>query len=640
MSRHSSPTKTPPEKGHPSGRVCRRQKGPDLILPDDGSSPWVLDRDLPRPAHGAGVQVTRLEDGKVLGYVLIEAAKAATIVGRVDKRQAQTFMQVESAIREARYPLSGAEALSHGQYISAALEHEQATVLEVLGEQPSAGLRIASVIDEFQLPGEFPQAVEQAAQAITAPNDVLPREDLRGQAFVTIDGEDAKDFDDAVLVKRRGLAFTLFVAIADVSAHVGVGDVIDREARSRGTSVYFPGRVLPMLPHRLSDDLCSLRPQVDRAVLVCELKVSRRGRLTGYRFFPATIHSHARLTYNQVAQALEDQHPKEWSAGVSRNVNNLAKLHSALQEQREIRGALDFASRELTVELDDDGQVAALARPQRNVAHRIIEECMILANVAAAQALRRAKQPFLARIHEPPPAEKLAALREFLAMQGMQLGGGVSPSPKDYAQVLAQAGDSPQAATIQMAVLQSLQQAVYAPSDAGHFGLALDDYAHFTSPIRRYPDLIVHRALYAMLGGPSMPQEQWEQLGQQLSALERRADKASWAVLEALKFDLLEHRLGETLPGVVGGVTDFGLFVELPEYAVSGLVHISELGSDYFVYDPEARLLRGRRSGQTFRLGQTLDVRIAAVNPAARKLDLVPANARSKTRQSSKRRRR
>lgn len=611
-----------------------------MVLPDDGSSPWVLDRDLPRLAHGARVQVTQLEEGKVLGYVLVQAASAATIVGRVDKRQAQTWLQVESAIREARYPLSGAEALSHGQYVSAALEHEQARVVEALGDMPSAGLRIASVMDEFQLPGDFPQAVEQAADAISGPRTILPREDLRNKAFVTIDGEDAKDFDDAVLVERRGWAFTLYVAIADVSAHVAVGDVIDREARSRGTSVYFPGRVLPMLPYRLSDDLCSLRPQVDRAVLVCELKVSRKGRLTGYRFFPATIHSHARLTYAEVAQALDSEFPQSWPAAVRRNISNLSKLHGALQDQREIRGALDFTSRELTVELDEQGQVTALARPQRNVAHRIIEECMILANVAAAQALRRAKQPFLARIHEPPPAEKLAALREFLAMQGMQLGGGESPTPKDYARLLAQAADSPQAATVQMAVLQSLQQAVYAPSDAGHFGLALDDYAHFTSPIRRYPDLIVHRALYAMLGGPALPQEDWEQLGQQLSALERRADRASWAVLEALKFDLLEDRVGQTLPGVVGGVTDFGLFVELPEYAVSGLVHISELGSDYFVYDADARVLRGRRSGLTYRLGQTLDVRIAAVNPAVRKLDLVPARALKQARNPSRRRRR
>lgn len=617
---------TPPQRA----RVLLRQRGADLAQLVDGVARYEIDRDLPRAPHGATIRLTRVDvaAGRVLGYELESAPAQDLVAGRVDKRTAKTLLTVESAVRDGQWPLVGADDLAHGQYIRAQLKSGRAEVVEVLGDLPDAALRIASIIDEFQLPTQFPAEVLAAAEAISGPAELLPRTDLRDKPFVTIDGADARDFDDALLAERRGLAFRLYVAIADVTSHVHAGDVLDQEARQRGTSTYFPGRVIPMLPSRLSDDLCSLRPQEDRAALVCEMNVSSKGELKSATFYPAWIRSQARLIYGDVAEALAaDRYPESWNRGVVKNVKRLQKLFQALSVRRERRGALDFDSRELLIRLDDQGRVEDLHVPERTVAHRLVEECMILANVAAAKALRKASQPFLARVHETPSAEKLEALRVFLGGKGITLGGGDSPQPRDYAALLGSIEERSDSGAIQLAVLQSLMQARYAPSDAGHFGLALEDYAHFTSPIRRYPDLLLHRALYAMLGGPSLPREQWEELGLQCSTRERHSDKAAWAVIEAMKIDFLAQRVGEVFAGTVTGVAEFGLFVELGEFNLSGLVHISQLGGDFFVYDPDRKCLRGRRGGQTFTLGQPLDVRIAAAEPATRKLDLVLADA-------------
>ena len=614
-----------------TGLILRRLKGADLFMPHGGGPALEVDRELPRAPHGAEVRLSRIDpdSGRVVGYQQTgDGSGSARVVGRVEKRTARVELRLESAVREGSYPLEGAEDLAHGQFVAARLASGKAIVEEVLGEAPTAGLRIAAVIDEFQLSTQFSEEVLAAAEAIQGPRDWLPREDLRRKPFVTIDGVDAKDFDDAVLAEKRGGGFKLYVAIADVSAHVSAGDALDRSARERGTSVYFPGRVLPMLPHRLADDLCSLRPHVDRAVLVCEMDLRPDGSFKSVRFYPALICSQARLIYEDVSQALSSgDFSEDWNRDVRRNLRNLAQLHKALDASRALRGALDFDSRELQVQLDEEGQVVGMRVPERTLAHRLIEECMILANVAAAKALRKAKQPFLARIHEAPDQRKLEALREYLGGLGLSLGGGESPDPGDYAKLLLSTRQHAQADSIQLAVLQSLQQAVYAPSDAGHFGLALEDYAHFTSPIRRYPDLLVHRALYSMLGAPIQANEDWDSLGGQCSALERRADKAGWAVIEALKCDFLRDKVGSVMGGVITGVTEFGLFIELREVGVSGLAHISQLGNDYFVLESQNRRLRGQRTGQMFKLGQSIDVRIAAVDAAARKLDLIPVAA-------------
>jgi len=644
LSSHHS-THDPKTSASMQAVVCRRQRGADRALLENQPGSLEIDRDLPRPPHGATIRITRTdEDGeRVLGYELTAQPGAEIVAGRVDKRTAQTFVQVESAIRDGGWALDGAEDLAHGQFIRARLEGGRATVQEVLGDLPDAALRIASIIDEFQLPTEFPPAVLSAAEQVKAPANLLPRTDLRNKPFVTIDGSDAKDFDDAVLAERRGSAYRLYVAIADVTAHVTPGGAIDQEARARGTSTYFPGRVLPMLPHRLSDNLCSLRPNEDRAALVCEMQVSSKGALQGAKFYPALIRSQARLIYGDVSQALEaGEFPDSWNRNVTRNLRILESLHKTLHACREVRGALDFDSRDLQIELDDEGRVSGMSVPDRTLAHRLIEECMILANVAAARELRRAKQPFLARVHETPSPAKLEELRIFLSGHGLTLGGRDKPAPKDYADLLASLEGRDDSATVQLAVLQSLQQARYAPSDAGHFGLALQDYAHFTSPIRRYPDLMVHRALYAMLGGPELRSEDWGALGVQCSDLERRSDKASWGVIEAMKIDFLANKVGEQVQGTITGVTEFGLFVDLDEYNISGLVHISQLGNDYFVYESERKVLRGRRGGEVYTLGQPLAVRIAAAEPASRKLDLVPASVAppSSRRSSSKRKRR
>lgn len=623
-------------------KVLRRPRGANYAQLENGTGRLSIDRDLPQPPHGARIRLTRVDDeGCVRGYELIQGPGDELIAGRVDKRVAHAFLAVESAIRDERYRLDGAENLMHGQFVRARVHGGRAEVVEALGDMPDAALRIASIIDEFQLPTEFPAEVLEAAEKINGARDQIERRDLRSKPFVTIDGADAKDFDDAVLAERRGPAYRLYVAIADVSSHVSPGDMIDREARARGTSVYFPGRVLPMLPHRLSDDLCSLRPNVDRAVLVCEMQVSAKGELQKSEFYSATICSQARLIYGDVANALDgNTFPKQWNRNVVRNLRNLSALHQALHGRREIRGALDFASRELIIELDIKGHVSALKPPERTVAHRLIEECMILANVASARTLRKAKQPFLARVHEQPSEMKLQELRIFLNGRGIHLSGGDNPSPKDYAKLLSTVEDRPDASTVQLAILQSLQQAHYAPSDRGHFGLALQDYAHFTSPIRRYPDLMVHRALYAMLGGPQLPNEDWQALGQQCSNRERLADQASWGVIEAMKLDFLADRVGETFKGSVTGVTEFGLFVELDDFNISGLLHISQLGNDYFVYESDRKCLRGRKSGETFVLGQVVSVKIASAEPATRKLDLMLSGRSRQSRPNHKRRKR
>ncbi len=621
--------------------VCRRQKGADRALFKNRPGSVEIDRDIPRPPHGSTIKITRMDESeeRVLGYELLEQPGAEVVAGRVDKRAAQTFLQIESAIRDGSWALDGADDLAHGQFIRARLEKGRASVLEVLGDAPDAALRIASIIDEFQLPTEFPPEVLKAAEKIGGPAELIPRTDLRKKPFVTIDGADAKDFDDAVLAERRGAAFRLYVAIADVTAHVPAGSPIDQEARSRGTSTYFPGRVLPMLPHRLSDNLCSLRPDEDRAALVCEMQVSATGHLQSAKFYPALIRSQARLIYGDVAQALESKtFPAEWNRDVVRNLRILEGLHTTLHAGRELRGALDFDSRDLQIELDREGHVVGMSVPERTLAHRLIEECMILANVAAAQELRKANQPFLARVHETPSPTKLDELRIFLGGHGLHLGGGEKPGPKDYADLLGKLEGRADSSTVQLAVLQSLQQARYAPSDAGHFGLALQDYAHFTSPIRRYPDLMLHRALYAMLGGPQLRNEDWAALGVQCSDLERRSDKASWAVIEAMKIDFLADRIGEQVQGTITGVTEFGLFVDLDAFNISGLVHISQLGNDYFVYESERKILRGRKSGEVYTLGQPLAVRIAAAEPTTRKLDLVPASITPSSGRSSQHR--
>lgn len=501
-----------------------------------------------------------------------------------------------------------------------------AVILQVLGAATDVATRIDIAITEYGLPQEFPDAVK--AELVDLPRPALAADchDSRDMPFVTIDGADAKDFDDALCARRTPQGWRLWVAIADVSRYVVPGTALDDEARERATSIYFPGRVIPMLPPVLSDDLCSLRPDEDRHAMVCEMVIGRDGQMRSSRFYAALIRSRARLIYEDVAKVLEGeggQHPQ--AAGLK----ILDEVFVALHAAREARGALDFEGREVSIEFAEDGSLAAVHPVTRTRAHRLVEECMVAANVAAARFLRRHKLVALNRVHPPPPADTLADFRQFLAEWGLTLGGRQKPGPEHYQAVLSEVAGQPQATLVQGALLRALSQATYAPDLIGHFGLALEDYAHFTSPIRRYPDLVVHRAIKWALSSHVNEDWPWSfdamtTLGGHCSDRERRADQASLGVVQALKIEFLSRRIGEVFEGEVVGVTNFGLFVEIDEVRVSGLVHISALGRDYFHHEPALHRLRGERSGQMFRLGDRMRVRLIRADAQDRKIDFEP----------------
>jgi len=460
-----------------------------------------------------------------------------------------------------------------------------------------------------------------AADAIpdeVKPEELAKRVDLREHDIVTIDGETAKDFDDAVYARREGRDWRLWVAIADVSHYVRDGDPLDLAARERGTSVYFPRRVIPMLPEKLSNGLCSLNPDVDRLVMVCEMAISAQGEVSGYEFYPAVFRSHARLTYTKVWAELS-------SGRAPAHLATLYDVFKALHRQREKRGAIDFETVETRMVFDPRGKIEKIVPETRNDAHRLIEECMLAANVCAGNFIAERGQPVLYRVHEVPAEDRVAALRDLLAELGLQLPGGAVPRPKDYSQVLEKIRTRPDFNLLQTILLRSLKRAVYAPRNVGHFGLAFEAYVHFTSPIRRYPDLLVHRALKALLNNRKYDGLDWDALGKHCSETERRADDASRDVENWLKCYYMRGHVGEVFSGTITGVTAFGLFVTLDDYFVDGLVHISELGRDYFQFDGARHLLYGERTKKRFRLADRMKVKLVRVDVDQRKIDLVPA---------------
>src|SRR5260221_332925 len=443
-------------------------------------------------------------------------------------------------------------------------------------------MEIEIALRKFDLPHEFSKKSLAAARAMpeeVRAEDLKGRKDLRHLPFVTIDGETARDFDDAVHAVRDGKGFRLRVAIADVSHYVRPGDALDEDARERGTSVYFPRRVIPMLPEKLSNGLCSLNPNVDRLAMVCDMAIAADGKVTRYEFYAAVFRSKARLTYTAVWEMLSKEKANQ-------ELNCLFEVYKALSQERKRRGAIDFETVETRMVFDDKGKILRIVPEPRNEAHRLIEECMLAANVCAGNFLSERKHPVLYRVHDVPAPEKVTALRDFLAELGLALPGGEKPAPGDYAQILEKIKTRPDFLLLQTILLRSLKQAVYTPENVGHFGLAFDAYVHFTSPIRRYPDLLVHRAIKALLAGKKYDGGiDWQALGRHCSETERRADDASRDVESWLKCYYMRDHVGETFSGTITGVAPFGLFVTLDEYLVDGLVHISELGRDYFQYD-------------------------------------------------------
>lgn len=629
------------------GRVLGHRDGFGFLVPDDGSDDVFLSPRVMRAllnGDRAVVQVTGLDRrGRREGNLVevIERANAE-VVGRLVLEAGVAFVVPDHAriTQDILVPMTDLMGARDGQIVRVALV-EQPTlrhkpvgkVIEVLGDHMSPGMEIDVAINSHGIPHEWPQEVLEAINGLNPEveeADKAGRVDLRHLPLVTIDGADSKDFDDAVYCQVTTDGFRLLVAIADVSHYVRVGSALDREGFNRATSVYFPGRVLPMLPEVLSNGLCSLNPAVDRLCLCADMQINHEGQIKEFRFFEGVIRSAARLTYDTVAQVLVEQDPdaRATHARLLAPLETLYGVYKALRAARERRGAIDFDTVETKIVFGEGRKIEAIVPYERNDAHKIIEECMIAANVAAGRFVADRKIPALYRVHDRPTAEKITDLRAMLAEKGLSLGGGDQPSPKDFNALLTQAQGRPDFPTIQTVVLRSLKQAVYSPDNLGHFGLAHEYYAHFTSPIRRYPDLMVHRAIRHVLrtGSPDrFPyiHDEMVIIGEHCSNNERRADEATRDATDWLKCEFMLDKVGEVFQGRVTSVLGFGLFVELKDFFVEGLLHITALTKDYYHFDPVTLSLRGERSGRVYALNDAITVRVARVNLDERKIDFV-----------------
>ncbi|MBI3370542.1 MAG: ribonuclease R [Betaproteobacteria bacterium] len=624
------------------GRVIGHSDGHGFLAPDAGGPDlFIPPQEMRQVLHGdrAAVRVAGNDQRGRAIAAIVEVLERAhrRIVGRLHAEHGVMFLVPDDRriAQNILVPPEGAGRAKVGQIVTVEVlaqpsKHAQpiGRVGEVLGNYADPGMEIEIALRKFDLPHEFSRKAEAAARALPDAlrgEDLKGRRDLRALPLVTIDGETAKDFDDAVHAVREGKGFRLWVAIADVSYYVRDGEALDEDARERGTSVYFPRRVIPMLPEKLSNGLCSLNPDVDRLAMVCEMAIGPKGDVAHFEFYPAVIRSRARLTYTEVWGMLSMDQPARGREAVFALLKTLYTLFHVLFEERSRRGAIDFETVETRMEFDASGKILRIVPEARNDAHRIIEECMLAANVCAGDFLVSRGHPVLFRVHGEPAPEKIATLREFLAELGLQLSGGDTPKPKDYAQLLERIRERPDFTLLQTMLLRSLKQAVYSPDNAGHFGLAFEAYVHFTSPIRRYPDLMVHRAIKACLANRRYEGVDWEALGRHCSETERRADDAGRDVENWLKCWYMQDRVNDVFEGRVSGVTGFGLFVTLDDYFVDGLVHISELGRDYFRFEPARHELLGERTGKRYRLADRMKVKLVRVDLETRRMDFLPA---------------
>ncbi|KAA0910847.1 ribonuclease R [Pusillimonas sp. ANT_WB101] len=652
-----------------AGKVQGHRDGFGFLLRDDGGQDLFLSpREMRKVLHGD--RVLAKPDGEYRGKpeaTIVEVVERHTdkLVGRFLKEHGSYIVVPEDQRIKHDILIQGADTggAEAGQVVTVQIIRQPARhmqplgrVVEVLGEIDDPGMEIEIAVRKFDVPHIFSSQVLDAATRLpdtVKPADLKNRVDLRDVPFVTIDGEDARDFDDAVYCapvelgteKRRRKGWRLLVAIADVTHYVKPGDAIDEEAFDRGTSVYFPRRVIPMLPEALSNGICSLNPEVDRVVLVCDMVIvgsgAKAGQISAYQFYDAVIHSHARTTYTDVWGALQQPDgPAGHAMGeVLPHLQNLYELYQLFSAARKKRGAIDFDTVETRIVCNPLGKIERIEAYARNDAHKLIEECMLAANTCAAEFMTRNKCPGLYRVHEGPTPEKLQSLRDYLRNLGLSLGGGDEPTTSDYAVLLKSAQDRPDREIIQTMCLRSFQQAIYSPEQVGHFGLSYDHYAHFTSPIRRYPDLLTHRVIKSILRGKryvpdiedtiaaeALPKGErehaiWEKIGLLLSAKERRADDASRDVEAWLKCWFIKEHVGEVFSGRVTGVASFGLFITLDTLFVEGMVHVSELGSDYFQYNESMHELRGERTGIRYRITDAVQVQVARVDLEARRIE-------------------
>jgi len=620
--------------GHPDGFgfLIPEEEGEDLFLPP---------REMRQVMHGDRVmaRVTGVDPRGRREGVVVEVLERAhtTIVGRYAARDGMGFVVPgDKRIAQDIVIQRGDEGpAQEGQIVVAELTASPTRrtapagrIIEVLGDHMAPGMEIEVAVRSHDIPHVWPDAVtreaEQFAPEVPA-QAAQGRFDLRDIPLVTIDGEDARDFDDAVFAEHTGDTWRLIVAIADVSYYVKPGTALDREGYARGNSVYFPQHVIPMLPEALSNGLCSINPHVDRLCMACEMQIDDSGKILKYRFLEAVMRSRARLTYTKVAAMLADKDAvlqREY-ADVVPHLETLYGLYHILHSARMKRGAVDFELPETRILFDANRKIERILPLQRNDAHRLIEECMLAANVCAAEILRKNKVPAPYRIHEGPTAEKLSNLREFLTEMGLSLGGGDKPQAQHYSKLIKAVEERSDSRLIQTVLLRSLSQAVYSPDNIGHFALGYPNYTHFTSPIRRYPDLLVHRAIKDIIARrpTGMTPELAKQQGEHCSLTERRADEATREVVRWLKAVYMMDKIGEEFDGIISGVTNFGIFVELVEVYVDGLVHITALGNDYYHFDAAHHRLMGERTKQTYRLGDKLRVRVMRVDLDEAKLD-------------------
>ncbi len=642
------------------GRVIGHPDGFGFLVPEEGGDDLFLS---PRQMRGV------FHDDRVVTHVvgvdrrgrregaIVEVLERNThrVVGRMYFESGISFVVPDHKrlTQDVRIPPEHTGGAQHGQFVTAAIIEQPSEragpvgkVIEVIGDHMAPGMEIDVAIRAHELPLQWPDAVENEIQTLA--EDVKPaskrnRVDLRELPLVTIDGVDSRDFDDAVYCKGTPRGWRLIVAIADVSHYVKPSTALDAEAHLRGNSVYFPERVIPMLPEVLSNGLCSLNPNVDRLCLACEMYIDKQGKVIRSRFMEAVMHSHARLTYDEVADILFDRGKELRSRyrAVLDNLRELHRLYKVFRKLRTKRGAIDFETTETRIVFGADKKIERIVPVERNDAHKIIEECMIAANVCSARFLARHKLPTLYRVHDGPQATKLADLREFLGELGLSLKGGKKPEAADYAKLLKTIQNRPDFHLIQTVMLRSLSQARYSPDNTGHFGLSHSEYLHFTSPIRRYPDLLVHRAIRHQLranerkskgarktrrgvssrGGFRYSESDMQSMGEHCSMTERRADDATRDAVDWLKCEYMLDKVGENYEGIVSSVTSFGIFVELKEIYVEGLVHITALQNDYYHFDPGGHRLRGERTGQTYRLGDEIVVRVGRVDLDERKID-------------------
>ncbi len=645
------------------GTVEGHAEGFGFLIPDDGSKDLYLHfNQMRRLLHGdrilaqaVGVNQRGKPEAKLVE--VLERANKQLVVRFLSGKGVGIGIPVNSRIKhEILIPPDAQKGAKNNQMVLVEIIQQPdkrfgpiAKVKEILGDHMAPGMEIEVAIHAWNIPNKWPDKVQDATGSIPSEvttADEVGRVDITDIPLVTIDGADARDFDDAIWCETTSDGWRAIVAIADVSHYVKIDSSFDEEAKLRGTSVYFPEYVVPMLPEVLSNGICSLNPDVKRCAMVCEMQISKQGKVTNSKFYPAIMRSHARLTYNEVGDFFAGkQNSSTPDFKKLPAMTDLYNLYQALRQQRNQRGAIAFSREESKIEFGEDKKIARIVPVIRNDAHKLVEELMVAANVCAGGFIQKHKIPGLYRVHETPSIEKAEGVRDFLKEFGLKLGGGLQPKPADYLKVLQQVKGRPELDLIQTVLLKSMRRAHYTPINEGHFALAHEVYAHFTSPIRRYPDLLVHRAIRHILNKDKVKDYHYsetdmQKLGDNCSTTERRADDATRDVDDWLKCEYMQDKVGEIFDGIIASVTNFGLFVRLNDTHIDGLLHISMLAGDYYHFDAMRHCLQGESTGNTYKLGDSLKIKVIRVDLDERKIDFsladTPAGASRPKRKSRK----